>query len=589
MNSEEVHQEKRGHISAKTEANLCKRASLGKESSDKKTKLNLELELTDQKPKKQQRRKREKYLPQAVPLVLPPCRICGKVASGIHYGVNSCEACKGFFRRYLKRKEPFHCTKGGHCVIDQSLAGSMCPGCRLQKCFSLGMSKEGIRQGRYTLQERTNAIIEMKKRQTERCSTESREYNCNHYLENEMQSSPFDHPSLSSSDMQSDSVSSFSCSQNSSLTSTSSISPPSSTSSPSSISSSLGSSVIKSNKPDPQILKNIKSEYSKIPSELGSSTNEIQQHISCNDSSSSTSTSEKHSQNSTVSQPLFPLTTENIAQDSEDQSSMLSTIEKLMDGYKELKPFTKNLSDEEIQALLSDGFQKYSQKVNLFGSMDPLPANVYNEIFNITNMDIDGRMKIFDLIRQELVTVIHEYVRFTHGIPAFQNLPSKDQASLLKAARLEFFLLLGYRSLDPETGMMVSYTGHVLPIRQFCAYAPGDMSTSWLEVTRHIRHLQLHPKEHAAMLGICLTFTDRCPLEDPKSVEKIQTCLLGVLQNMLRVRYQGASGRHLARIMDVFIKLRGLNEEFLMVYKKICQDRFIIQHLPELLQFLFDE
>lgn len=77
----------------------------------------------------------------------------------------------------------------------------------------------------------------------------------------------------------------------------------------------------------------------------------------------------------------------------------------------------------------------------------------------------------------------------------------------LTAARLEFFLLLGYRSLDPETGMMVSYTGHVLPIRQFCAYAPGDMSTSWLEVTRHIRHLQLHPKEHAAMLGICLTFT----------------------------------------------------------------------------------
>lgn len=91
------------------------------------------------------------------------------------------------------------------------------------------------------------------------------------------------------------------------------------------------------------------------------------------------------------------------------------------------------------------------------------------------------------------------------------------------------------------------------------------------------------------IVDIHIIILDRCPLEDPKSVENIQTCLLGVLQNMLRVRYQGASGRHLARIMDVFIKLRGLNEEFLMVYKKICQDRFIIQHLPELLQFLFDE
>lgn len=38
--------------------------------------------------------KREKYLPESLPLLLPPCKICGKKASGIHYGVNTCEACK---------------------------------------------------------------------------------------------------------------------------------------------------------------------------------------------------------------------------------------------------------------------------------------------------------------------------------------------------------------------------------------------------------------------------------------------------------------------------------------------------------------
>jgi len=26
--------------------------------------------------------------------ILPPCRICGGKASGFHYGVNTCEACK---------------------------------------------------------------------------------------------------------------------------------------------------------------------------------------------------------------------------------------------------------------------------------------------------------------------------------------------------------------------------------------------------------------------------------------------------------------------------------------------------------------
>lgn len=45
-------------------------------------------------PLKQKRKKRDKYIPDAVPLELPPCRICGKKASGNHYGVNSCEACK---------------------------------------------------------------------------------------------------------------------------------------------------------------------------------------------------------------------------------------------------------------------------------------------------------------------------------------------------------------------------------------------------------------------------------------------------------------------------------------------------------------
>lgn len=42
-------------------------------------------------------------------LKLPPCRICAQPASGFHYGVNSCEACKGFFQRCLNRRKPYKC------------------------------------------------------------------------------------------------------------------------------------------------------------------------------------------------------------------------------------------------------------------------------------------------------------------------------------------------------------------------------------------------------------------------------------------------------------------------------------------------
>lgn len=34
------------------------------------------------------------------PPLLPPCRVCGGKASGFHYGVNTCEACKVCINSY---------------------------------------------------------------------------------------------------------------------------------------------------------------------------------------------------------------------------------------------------------------------------------------------------------------------------------------------------------------------------------------------------------------------------------------------------------------------------------------------------------
>ncbi|KAH3709072.1 uncharacterized protein LOC127857763 [Dreissena polymorpha] len=87
---------------------------------------------------------------------LPPCRVCGEDTSprGLHYGVNTCEACKAFFRRVLKRSNlNFQCT----CTLEERRLGTdiprktTCPKCRYEQCVKVGMSKDAIKIGRYTI------------------------------------------------------------------------------------------------------------------------------------------------------------------------------------------------------------------------------------------------------------------------------------------------------------------------------------------------------------------------------------------------------------------------------------------------------
>ncbi|KAL3842739.1 hypothetical protein ACJMK2_020727 [Sinanodonta woodiana] len=93
--------------------------------------------------------------------ILPPCRICHEKASGIHYGLNTCEACKGFFRRSLKSNKMYKCKKHGKCDVVKKRRSS-CSFCRLKKCTDLGMSKEAIKTGRYTHEFHSKNIMEVK-------------------------------------------------------------------------------------------------------------------------------------------------------------------------------------------------------------------------------------------------------------------------------------------------------------------------------------------------------------------------------------------------------------------------------------------
>ncbi|XP_052801307.1 nuclear receptor subfamily 1 group I member 2-like [Mya arenaria] len=93
--------------------------------------------------------------------LLPPCRICRGKASGFHYGVNSCEACKGFFRRCLRTKNELKCAADNDCTFRRG-SRTNCSACRFRLCEQQGMSKQAIKTGRYTSARRSQYIKEVK-------------------------------------------------------------------------------------------------------------------------------------------------------------------------------------------------------------------------------------------------------------------------------------------------------------------------------------------------------------------------------------------------------------------------------------------
>ncbi|XP_061184678.1 ecdysone-inducible protein E75-like [Saccostrea echinata] len=76
------------------------------------------------------------------------CKICGDKASGFHYGVFSCEGCKGFFRRTVRQKLVYKpCENPNGCLI-MRISRNRCQYCRMQRCIMAGMSHEAVRLGR---------------------------------------------------------------------------------------------------------------------------------------------------------------------------------------------------------------------------------------------------------------------------------------------------------------------------------------------------------------------------------------------------------------------------------------------------------
>ncbi|XP_063155473.1 hepatocyte nuclear factor 4-gamma isoform X3 [Candoia aspera] len=84
------------------------------------------------------------------------CAICEDRATGKHYGASSCDGCKGFFRRSIRKNHVYSCRFSRQCIVDKDKR-NQCRYCRLKKCFCAGMKKEAVQNERDRISTRRSA------------------------------------------------------------------------------------------------------------------------------------------------------------------------------------------------------------------------------------------------------------------------------------------------------------------------------------------------------------------------------------------------------------------------------------------------
>ncbi|XP_052270565.1 COUP transcription factor 2-like isoform X2 [Dreissena polymorpha] len=70
------------------------------------------------------------------------CVVCHDKSSGKHYGQYTCEGCKSFFKRSVRRNLTYTCRGNRNCPMDQHHR-NQCQYCRFKKCLKMGMRREG--------------------------------------------------------------------------------------------------------------------------------------------------------------------------------------------------------------------------------------------------------------------------------------------------------------------------------------------------------------------------------------------------------------------------------------------------------------
>ncbi|CAG5131892.1 unnamed protein product [Candidula unifasciata] len=553
---------------------------------------------------------------------LPPCRVCGDQAAGFHYGVNTCEACKGFFRRSLVRDGQYECIGTGKCLIDASRRKS-CPKCRYLKCLSVGMSKDAIKTGRYTYLKRTQDTLELKRLEESKQQEQSDIDREKEYMSEASEESVSYSMPMGILEYEKKRDLRRSCpSEHATFAAYLNNSPVSRSSSPCvpnnaqpltklmpALSAELMSSLpgLSQNnvtrKVDNEELKaavlpggkmchatekyfshNSVMPDLKVNSPLNSALLSPLSLGECNDFSPGSQKSyhqrdpcsvkifsppiEMPSEVSNTPLPSpasLPLSQQDHTHTASNNWLTYSETEldifiaDIVSSHKINVEDSNGISDEVLHEKVKECKERCSLQTEIFGHMGPIKRDVHDQIYISTGLDVDGRLDDLSYAAEKMDIYIRQMIAFMKLIPGFRSLLLSDQTALVKASIYDIFLLGYFRGYIKEESMIVE------PSISYCKH---QMETFHSEehldqifhISQKLQNLHLTFEMIVVLKALCIFMPDRAQLDEPDCIEQLHFKTAQCLLLLLKRHYPDNSGIIFSRIISLLTLSRN-NEE----------------------------
>ena len=270
--------------------------------------------------------------------------------------------------------------------------------------------------------------------------------------------------------------------------------------------------------------------------------------------------------------------------DHKEEAFSDSLIPVLIKLKNEMKPFGKKINvnnPDKIKKVLRDYHEEFQLKKQLYGEMRAVSKEDFTKLYQTYGIDVDNRLKDFHASMVEIDCDVYEMCNFAKHIPFYCKLSLDDQSNLLKIGYLDFYVALTCQAYDPELEVCLD-KNRAFHISEMDKLFSQEFVQEFLKNMLRCQKLQLNEPEQALVMALSLFFSDRCLLENPLLVEKIQLSVTQLLKQHLEKYYQGMWRKRFTSIIEYLTDMRLTTDLYQKEMGEICRDEIYGNEFPML-------